>query len=214
MFKKRQYCPVSTSYDAKHLKQVGYNCPYRHTFYHWPAKVKANHCIVGDSIIKLLKVTNQADVVSFPGINIDRLYWKIRLSGLKLSQYKIIVLHVGTNDIASFSPVDFVRKYLRLISAVKKCNESAIVAVSSILPRPRDPDQVNNQIAFINRELKKFGLQLGFSFIPSYRPFILKDKSINLNLFACDKLHLSFRGSVALRNNLIGNIKNLQGKSK
>ena len=212
MVYSRQICPVSKIYDAKHLRTVGLNCPYKHKIYHWVAKISSNHCVIGDSIIKFLKVTNQADVISFPGINIDGLYWKIRLSGKRLSQYKIIVLHVGTNDVEAHVEGEILRKYQRLLSAVRKCNGKAIIGISSILPRPKNSVELNNKVITINRELKRLSKSYPRTeFIHSFRPFVLKNKEINTDLYAADKLHLSFKGSIALKKNLIGNIKNLQG---
>ena len=86
------YCTKSKVYDADHIKAVGYNCAYR------PAKIVHNHCITGDSIVNVLKTTNQANIISYPGITIDKLYWKIKLGKVQLNQYKVIVIHVGTND--------------------------------------------------------------------------------------------------------------------
>ena len=57
----------SNVYDTKHNKAVGYNCPYKHKEYQWPAKIKSNHFIIGDSIVQILK-------------DFDRLCWKIKLS--------------------------------------------------------------------------------------------------------------------------------------
>ena len=83
------YCLKSKTYDAKHIKAVGLHCPHRHSEYFWPARITSNHCIIGDSIIKILKIINQADVISYPGITIDRLYWKIKLGNLVLHRLRM-----------------------------------------------------------------------------------------------------------------------------
>ena len=205
------YCSRSKTYDTNHIKAVGLDCPYRHSEYYWPARITSNHCIIGDSIIKFLKITNQADVISYPGITIDRLYWKIKLGKINLNQYKVIVIHVGTNDVEGNHVNVIIEKYLRLLEIVRYRNNSAVIGVSSILPKPCVTQTENERIVLINRDLKRLSVANNFCFIPSYRPFVSKQKQFNIDLFARDKLHLSFKGSVTLRNNLVGNIKSIQG---
>ena len=106
------YCTKSKVYDADHIKAVGFNCAYRHSEYHWPAKIVNNHCIIGDSIVKFLKTTNQADIISYPGTTIDKLYWKIKLGKVQLNQYKVIEIHVGTNDVRGNEISVIIKKYL------------------------------------------------------------------------------------------------------
>ena len=208
---KNRYCKKSKIYNSDHIKSVGINCPYKHSEYYWPAKVKNNHCIIGDSIVKFLKITNQADVIAFPGATIDRLYWKIKLEKVLLRQYKVIVLHVGTNDLQGNGIEEIVLKYLRLLELVKDLNNSVRVGVSSVLPKPCETPEENNRIILLNRELKKLCGSKKVHFIPSYRPFVGKKQYINEEFYAKDKLHLNHRGSVRLRNNLVGNIKSIQG---
>ena len=205
------YCRRSRIYDAKHIETEGLNCPFRHSEYHWPATVANNHCIIGDSIVKFLKTTNQADVISFPGITIDRLYWKIKLGKVNLEQYKIIVIHVGTNDVKGNHLNVIVQKYLRLLEIVRYKNHSAGIGLSSVLPKPCETQVVNEKIILLNRDLKRISVTNNCHFIPSYRPFVGKQRQLNTELFAKDGLHLNFKGSVKLRNNLIGNIKSIQG---
>ena len=173
--------------------------------------MKNNHCIIGDSIVKFLKITNQADVLSFPGVNIDRLFWKIKLGKVNLSHYKVIVLHVETNDLTGSSVEEIVSSYSRLLDLVRSLNKAATVGVSSIIPKPCEPEKENLRIVQLNRELKKVCAKKGAYFIPSYRPFVVKNQQINTELYAKDKLHLNHKGSVKLRNNMVGNIKSLHG---
>ena len=207
------YCSTSKIYDYKHIKSVGLNCPHRHGEYFWPARVKNNHCIIGDSIVKFLKITNQADVIAYPGITVDKLFWKIKLAQIDCKSYKIIVIHVGTNDLSGNDIKTILLKYKRLIKLVQSVNSSAVIGVSSILPKPCETEEENERIITLNREVKTLCSDHKVHFIPSYRPFVAKAKKINIELFARDKLHLNFKGSVKLRNCLVGNIKSLQGIS-
>ena len=211
---RKGLCRLSNNYNIQHIRQVGLNCPFKHKTYHWPAKICSNHCILGDSIVKFLKITNQADVISFPGINVDRLTWKIKLNKIILSNYKIIIIHVGTNDIECRSVDEFICYYSLLLKTIKCKNANAIIGISSILPKPCVSDIENTKINSINRNLKKLCGKDKIHFIPSYRPFAKVLKSGSLDLFAVDKLHLSHRGSQVLKQNLIGNIISLQALLK
>ena len=209
-----KYCKYSNVYDTKHIKAVGYSCPYKHKEYHWPAKIRSNHCIIGDTIIKFLKVTNQAYVVAYPGINIDRLCWKIKLNKPSISRYSLIVLHVGTNDVVDLGIQTILNKYKILLAAVRQSNSKAIVGFSSIFPRPCSSKETNEKVILVNRELKQFSRQSGVYFIPSYRPFVNRNKEIITDLYAVDKLHLGFKGTQVLKKNLIGNIITIQSLHK
>ena len=88
-------------------------------------------------------------------------------------------------------------------------NNAAVIGVSSVLPKPCESQSENDKIIILNRDLKQICVANNFYFIPSFRLFVGKHKELNIELFAKDKLHLNFRGSLKLRNNLIGNIKSI-----
>ena len=115
---RKGLCRLSNNYNIKHIRQLGLNCPFKYKTYHWPAKICSNHCTLGDSIVKFLKITNQADVISFPGINVDRLTWKIKLNKISLTYYKIIIIHVGTNDVECRSVDEFINRNYRVLMSV------------------------------------------------------------------------------------------------
>ena len=213
MVRKNHLCK-NKIYDFHHIQEVGTDCHFKHTEYHWPAKISSDHCIIGDSIVKFIKITNHADVKAFPGITIERLYWKVRLNKVDLKQYKIILVHVGTNDIITNSVKGIINSYCKLIEAVKIKNPKAQIGVSSILPRPCDGSETNQVVEVVNREIKSICCHLGAYFVPSYRPFVKCYKAGSCDLFAKDRLHLNFKGSVTLRKNLVGNIISLQGLRK
>jgi lysophospholipase L1-like esterase len=209
---RRGLCIRSLIYNKQHIKEAGLNCPYKHTVYHWPAKQRSEHCIIGDSIIKFIKVTNLADVISEPGINIDRLAYKLRLRKWDISSYSVIVVHVGTNDVECNTPSEIIKKFQSLLEIIKQQNKQAKIAVSSILPKPCKPKCTNDKICIVNSDLKRLCTASKSHFIPSYRPFAKKLKQGSLDLFAIDRLHLSFKGAKCLRDNLVGNIKSIQGQ--
>ena len=210
MGKPKTYCKLSHIYDYRHIVKSGLNCPFKHKEYHWPACLNSNHCIVGDSIIKFLKITNQADIISLPGITIDRLFWKFQLNKISLEEYKIVIIHVGANDVREGTKSQILDRYVRLIKAVRKQNQTALVGLSSILPQPCASAGINSKIEEVNKAVKSLCGKDNLYFVPSYRPFAKSLKAGNLDLYAIDKLHLSYKGAGTLKRNLIGNIISLQ----
>ena len=169
--------------------------------YKWLAKIRSNFLVLGDSIIKFIKVTNQTDIISFPGATIDRLFWKIKLGQLPIYRYKIIIFHVGTNDFANkISVQQILSKLKRLVNLVKYLYSSVIIGISALIPRPCDSESRNSELIELNKHIKSFCHSTGTNFIPTFRRFIdTQTKSIKQALYARDKLHLNFLGAKEIK---------------
>ena len=204
--KFRTICPVSAVYNQKHIDRVGYNCPYKHVSYHWPATVSANFTLISDSICKFVKQTNQTFVQAFPGATTGGLIWKIGLGRVLLSSFRIIVLHIGTNDLGS-SVQKILSDMNQLILTIRKTT-SATIAISAIIPRPVDEKLKGAKRIQVNKELQKLcRSNENCKFLHTYRPF----ERSNKNLFACDGLHLNLQGVSVIKRFIISNIITLQG---
>ena len=55
-------------------------------------------------------------------------------------------------------------------------NKSAVIGVSSVLPKPCETTYQNDRIIALNREVKRLCSENKVHFIPSYRPFVDKDR--------------------------------------
>ena len=145
---------MPTVNNKAHIQKIGYNCPYRHSQFHWPANFDSKFFLIRDSLVKYLNNCDIVDIYAFPGANIDTIYWKLRLGKIPYKVSDITVLHVGTN--------------------------------------------------YKNQRTR---------FFPTYRALIdKKTKEVRINL---DRLHLNFKGNCLLKkNDILGNIRNLQGKQK
>ena len=64
-----------------------------------------------------------------------------------------------------------------------------------ISQQPCDSDDINDKIIKVNRGIKRLCGPNSVHFIPSYRPYVGKDKQIKLGLYAKDLLHLSYESS-------------------
>ena len=101
---KRQYCHISPDYDWKHIKLSGYYCTLKHRSYQWPAKINNNDTLISDSICKYSRTLHDTFVQAYPVANIKSIIFKIRIGKVKVNDYKIIILHLGTNDLHSRNP--------------------------------------------------------------------------------------------------------------
>ena len=146
--------------------------------------------------------------------------------------YRVIVLHVGTNwlsqkdewglylkvikghyskeeydsKIASLNPHPAITSantfrdtYQELINLITDINKEAVVLISAIIPRAWDHNRRHLVRKSYYHILKKIGSQDKIFFIPSYKPFFDKSKSLKKQLYNWDGLHLSDKGAVVLR---------------
>ena len=89
--------------------------------------------------------------------------------------------------------------YQELINLITDINKEAVVLISAIIPRAWDHDRRHLVRKSYNQILKKLCSQDKIFFIPSYKPFFDKSKSLKKELFDWDGLHLSDKGAVVLR---------------
>ena len=210
---RRQYCHINLDYNWEHIKKTGYYCRLKHRSYLWPARIKNNHTLISDSICKYTNRLHETYVQAFPGARIYTLLQKIRLGKIRITGYKIVILHVGTNDLQELSVEDLVHRMKQLVQTVRQKNSSAAIVVSQILHRPRDTETEDKKRVAVNKALQKLTNELRPNCYSWYtwRVTQNKDKSVNLNLFAKDKLHLNFQGISKIRMFIEHNIVTLKG---
>ena len=212
--RKKTYCPVSDVYDINHIRQFGYNCPYRHREYKWPAVIADNFTLVSDSLCKFVHQSNQVYVQSYPGATVRGLCWKIGLGKVRLCGYKIIVLHVGTNDLISKPIERIVEDYEQLILSVRKLSNKALIGVSAIIPRPIDERTHKQKRISVNKALNLMCKDFADCiFLRTYKPFE-RNKLGSRELFAKDGLHLSRAGAKVMKSFINSNIITLQERLK
>ena len=102
----------------------------------------------------------------------------------------IIVIHVGTNDVAKGSPT-LVHDMEHLITNIQIKASRAEIHLSSICPRRDNYDQ---EVIQINRDLKSLSEKLDCSFINHGNGFRYMDGSVDATVFH-DKVHLNTKGT-------------------
>lgn len=208
-------CPVSSVYDIHHIKLTGTACKYRHNWYSWPAKIYPNFTIISDSICKQVNETNHILVQSVPGAEIQDIFWCIRFGEIKVKNFRIIVLHIGTNNLLKDTHSKILYYMERLILYVQSFCPKVKVAISSIIQRPRDFGWREKKRRLINVQLERLA---GFNkcyFLKSWRPFKKREVTQNIKkYFAADGLHLKPAGSELLKKYFVGSIIRLDGSKE
>jgi len=159
--------------------------------------------IVGDSILKYVDQVRHSQVISYPGISCSELEQMIIRNKVRnLEGKKVILLHVGTNDLDKHWQ-ETVYEITHLLVAVTDKYPSANVIWSNILPRPSatdnyTKDEVRRNIIKINQRIKRRQRHLKITTCPSHTSFH-KAKYPKRKLFARDYLHLKPKGTLLLR---------------
>lgn len=155
---------------------------------------------------KYVDQIRHAEVLAFPGININRLVQKIQNRHICLDrQYSII--HVGTNDIQFLDVGAILSSYNNLISVIRQHSRSIIV-MSSIIPRPIDHHITGDKVKLVNTRLKALCKERNVQFLHTFRPFLrncqpvrelfaIKDRGLHLNLEGTRRLRQFFINTVA-----------------
>ena len=155
--------------------------------------------LFGDSIIKYVKKLNNTQVVAFRGIHIEELAVRVLQDKIPhLPGKRLIVTHVGTNNVTNDSPDEMVNKTKFLIDAIRQKNSEALIVLSLIIPRPIDYSERAERVKQYNHKIIKMAAHLGVNHIPTYRKFMYA-KSPKMDLYAVDDLHLKDTGTLVLQ---------------
>lgn len=156
----------------------------------------ASRLVIGDSIAQNLRHLNDTDIWSFRGASVNDIINCI--SFINVSDYSCIVLLCGTNNIISDDLKGILASFHTLVQKLMFLNPLALIIISSVLPRPIDDTLVGHKVILVNYLLKKYSLDWGAHFIPSFKLF-LSHGHIVKQLYHTDLLHLSLNGTIRLR---------------
>lgn len=129
--------------------------------------------ILGDSIIQKCKYVKMAKIRSFRGDTIEDMNNHFKNGEiLELSTAKIIVLHVGTNDVWKLTVDEMLEDVQALINTIHDLtSDDQQICVSAIIPRPRDFWSTMPKIMEFNDAIEDKDAQWGFKYIPTYTIF-------------------------------------------
>ncbi|XP_048064378.1 uncharacterized protein LOC125278974 [Megalobrama amblycephala] len=108
----------------------------------------------------------------------------------------LVILHIGTNDIASGAPASVVVQRMKtLIATISMTNPHILYfGISAILPRPTDNSTTKNTVKEFNYLIRHWTEQTtNIIFLNTTKPF-LKNGKILHHLYKHDGLHLTPEG--------------------
>ena len=158
--------------------------------------------ILGDSMIKMIKphklsrsIGEKINIKTFPGATINDMTHYIQPTMKK--QPKLVVLHVGTNDVQQKEPEGIVAEMKSLCQGIVSQSLSKI-AISEIIKR-QDP-AINIKIDRINSLLAKLCSKYKWQFI--------QHTNVDASKLNASGLHLNSQGTAMLAKNFIEFLKN------
>ena len=178
--------------------------------------------LISDSICKYLSLIEHTKVDCVRGLTLEGAIKKVESEDYKseLAKYKLVVIHVGTNNIYDLSIDDFLELYDKLIIRIQEVNPKVRIALSALLPRPIDTrcKPICDKRLIIN-----FGLKLrarddpSLYFLETDKKFMVKSALKTINSLFCmtkrDRVHLSRKGNRILQSYMAGSIARIRPKS-
>ena len=139
--------------------------------------------------------------------------------GHKVTNYSVIVLHIGANNLWNDTPAEVLNHYQQLVQKVLQVNSRCKVLLSGLLPRAQDlyPGKmksedflslVNRKAAFINSKLSNIVQSNSRLSYIGHTSFVIGGK-LQRQLLSKDGLHLSRSGAATVVRDLEGEIQHL-----
>ncbi|CAC5396076.1 unnamed protein product [Mytilus coruscus] len=160
-----------------------------------------------------LKLSN-VDVVSFSGYRIEQMWGVI---GHRVPDYRIVVLHIGANNLWNDTPADVLTHYQSLIDSIRRVNPSCQILLSGLLPRGQDmfPGKmksesflslVNRKASYLNNKLHNIAKSIPRLNYLGHHYFVA-DGKLQRHLLSKDGLHLTRDGATTVVRDLEAEIR-------
>lgn len=171
--------------------------------------------LLSDSMAKYVDNVSDLEVICYPGINFERLTFKVQNSHSlqsKILSVDFLIIHVGTNNIHRLSSLEFPAALNSLFSAIRSVNPHVKLLYSAILPRPVDFNVSERLVIQANNRMMRFCKSRKIPFISTFRPFVSKSGQVHRHMFAIRDggLHLNNEGSRVLSNFFLQVVKGLR----
>ena len=213
----RRHIPYCTeAYDEDHIRLFGYNCMNRHRVYNWPSTCSEKYLLIGDSLVKYLLKCRHMRVVSLPGAGAYQVFTRLHSNQIRLENYTIICLAIGTNDVANMdnTPTYIADTIMMLLWFIKRANPTAIVAYSGMLIRPKDLGTfVEYRRHLVNSIIQKLCKAQNVRFLKAWK-CLMTGSNVRDRTYARDGLHLNRSGARHIYRYLKGNITNFEGQMR
>lgn len=166
-----------------------------------PIVVPEDYIVLGDSIVRNVDNINNTQVISYPGSGLKKMAILVQHGKVpELADKTMVVIHLGTNDASGkgVSVHDLVRLTQNLVTEVRRLSPHAIIALSSIIPRPTDFETTNEKVKEYNNYVHRHAAAMGICTFPTYETLQKYGKPVQV-YYKPDKLHLNQDGVARLR---------------
>jgi lysophospholipase L1-like esterase len=201
-------CPESQVYDAAHFEKHENRCKHLHTMFHWEGDSSNTVGLLGDSICKWCYGTPHLEIQAISGLTLLDAFHKIEADKFKLAPFHAILLHIGTNDTMEHTPEEVGQMMYNVLDLLSTKAPGTRLAVSMIIPRPKDSAIMDERRRKANTQLKKVCKNRGVTYMQSYKG-VTTDGIFDPDLYARDKLHLKLEGIKRMRRYLRGAVATL-----
>ncbi len=151
--------------------------------------------ILSDSILRYADLGYYADLYPVPGATTLKLIWKLQEGVIKdWMSYRLLIVHVGTNDIDNGDTTQVLRRFKSLTRLVVGFNPYIKIIFSSILPRARDFKETQSLVDTVNYGIRYWCKRTpGMGFYPGYKNFVksFRIRPDRLHMYKRDGLHLN-----------------------
>jgi lysophospholipase L1-like esterase len=135
------------------------------------------------------------NVVDF-GIEGDRtqfVLWRVRNGELDGTNARVVVLMIGTNNLASATPEDVARGVAAIVGVIRAKLPNAVIVLNALLPRGTPDDPVRAKLADVNARIAALADGAHVRWLDAGPGFVYTDGTIDATLMP-DKLHPSPEG--------------------
>ena len=171
--------------------------------------------LIGDSIVRgVERWVKVSSVRCYPGATLRDLGRRVFQNEVA-TQFDVIVIHGGTNDIERRSVAEIVQEFKDIVTGFRESSQGHI-GFSCILPRPRDELHSRDKVFQVNNELMSWCAKNGCICLRTFGPFSKSGWS-RRELFKRDLLHpAEFRrwGCQVTGQEVLGSFLNTQLASK
>lgn len=124
---------------------------------------------------------------------VENTLWRLQHGELAGAKAKLVVIHIGTNNMGKNTPAEIVAGIDAIVAEVNKQQPQAKILLLAILPRGAKPDATRTKLADTNALLAKFAGTRNVTFFDSGSKFIQPDGTIPRELMG-DYLHPTAKG--------------------
>jgi hypothetical protein len=172
-------------------------------------------CLVGDSLCKWVREVKHLQVQSSPGLTLSPAFVKLCDGTFNIAGFETLLFMCGTNDFENESSrtpppsteeiiATITTKMGAIITLLKKSIPRTKIAISMILPRPKDKTvKLEKDRMEVNKALKSLCKREKVVFLNTYKAVSVRGH-VDPNCFAGDNLHLNHNGIAGMKRFLTG----------